>query len=106
MIPPVQNATAFVMSREQQRLENLQTAELSDDQKLREAANDFEAIFAQQMLKAMRDATLKSDLIKVSEGEQVFREMLDQHRSKQLADSGSLGLGELIYKQLRPHLRG
>ena len=94
------------MSREQQRLENLQTAELSDDQKLREAANDFEAIFAQQMLKAMRDATLKSDLIKVSEGEQVFREMLDQHRSKQLADSGSLGLGELIYKQLRPHLRG
>lgn len=94
------------MGREQQRLENLQTAGLSDDQKLREAANDFEAIFAQQMLKAMRDATLKSDLIKVSEGEQVFREMLDQHRSKQLADSGSLGLGELIYKQLRPHLRG
>ena len=106
MIPPVQTATAFVMGREQQRLENLQTAGLSDDQKLREAANDFEAIFAQQMLKAMRDATLKSDLIKVSEGEQVFREMLDQHRSKQLADSGSLGLGELIYKQLRPHLRG
>ena len=106
MISPVQNTTAFVMGREQQRLENLQTAGLSDDQKLREAANDFEAIFAQQMLKAMRDATLKSDLIKVSEGEQVFREMLDQHRSKQLADSGSLGLGELIYKQLRPHLRG
>ena len=106
MISPVQNATAFVMGREQQRLENLQTAGLSDDQKLREAANDFEAIFAQQMLKAMRDATLKSDLIKVSEGERVFREMLDQHRSKQLADSGSLGLGELIYKQLRSYLRG
>jgi Rod binding domain-containing protein len=52
----------------------------------------------------MREATLKSDLIKVSEGERVFREMLDQHRSEQLADSGSLGLGEMIYKQLQPHM--
>ena len=94
------------MNQEQQRLDRLQSAQLSDEQKLREAASDFEAIFAQQMLKSMRDATLKSDLIKVSEGERVFREMLDQHRSEQLADSGSLGLGEMIYKQLRPHLRG
>ena len=94
------------MNQEQQRLDRLQSAQLSDEQKLREAASDFEAIFAQQMLKSMREATLKSDLIKVSEGERVFREMLDQHRSEQLADSGSLGLGEPIYKQLRPHLRG
>ena len=94
------------MNQEQQRLDRLQSAQLSDKQKLREAASDFEAIFAQQMLKSMRDATLKSDLIKVSEGERVFREMLDQRRSEQLADSGSLGLGEMIYKQLRPHLRG
>ena len=105
MIPPVQNGTAFVMNRDQQRLDKLQDAELSNEQKLRKAASDFEAIFAQQMLKSMRDATLKSDLIKPSEGERVFREMLDQHRSEQLADSGSLGLGEMIYKQLRPHLR-
>ena len=105
MIPPVQNGTAFVMNRDQQRLDKLQDAELSNEQKLRKAASDFEAIFAQQMLKSMRDATLKSDLIKASEGERVFREMLDQHRSEQLADSGSLGLGEMIYKQLRPHLR-
>ena len=106
MIPPLQNGTAFVMNQEQQRLDRLQSAQLSDEQKLREAASDFEAIFAQQMLKSMREATLKSDLIKVSEGERVFQEMLDQHRSEQLADSGSLGLGEMIYKQLRPHLRG
>ena len=106
MIPPLQNGTAFVMNQEQQRLDRLQSVQLSDEQKLREAASDFEAIFAQQMLKSMRDATLKSDLIKVSEGERVFQEMLDQHRSEQLADSGSLGLGEMIYKQLRPHLRG
>ena len=93
------------MNQEQQRLDRLQSAQLSDEQKLREAASDFEAIFAQQMLKSMREATLKSDLIKVSEGERVFREMLDQHRSEQLADSGLLGLGEMIYKQLQPHLR-
>ena len=34
----------------------------TDDARLREASNEFEAIFIQQMLKTMRKTSLESDL--------------------------------------------
>ena len=73
---------------------------ISDEAKLREAANDFEAIFIQQMLKTMRKTSLESNFIPKSEGEKYFRSMLDEHYAQLTAKSGSLGLGEIIYKQL------
>ncbi len=76
------------------------TKDISEDRTLRDAANDFEAIFVQQMLKTMRETSLDSNFIPKSEGEKYFRSMLDEHYSKLAAKSGSLGLGEMIYKQL------
>ena len=38
----------------------------TDDIRLREASNEFEAIFIQQMLKTMRKTSLESDFITVS----------------------------------------
>ena len=76
------------------------TKDISEDRKLRDAANDFEAIFVQQMLKTMRETSLDSNFIPKSEGEKYFRSMLDEHYSILAAKSGSLGLGEMIYKQL------
>ena len=77
-----------------------QLKNISDETKLREAANDFEAIFIQQMLKTMRKTSLESNLIQKSEGEKYFRSMLDEHYAQITAKSGRLGLGEMIYKQL------
>ena len=37
------------------------TKDISEDRKLRDAANDFEAIFVQQMLKTMRETSLDSN---------------------------------------------
>ena len=77
-----------------------QVKNFSEETKLREAANDFEAIFVQQMLKTMRKTSLESNFIQKSEGEKYFRSMLDEHYAQLTAKSGSLGLGEIIYKQL------
>ncbi len=77
---------------------------VSDDVKLREAANEFEAIFIQQMLKTMRKTSIESDLIPKSEGEKLFQSMLDEKYSKISAESGSLGLGDMIYKQLKTNI--
>lgn len=83
------------------QMKNLpRTKDISDDIKLREAANEFEAIFVQQMLETMRKTSLEANLIPKSEGEKVFQSMLDEHYSKVMAKTGSLGLGEMIYKQL------
>jgi len=44
----------------------------TDDARLREASNEFEAIFIQQMLKTMRKTALESDFIKKSEVKKYF----------------------------------
>ncbi|SUZ72142.1 uncharacterized protein METZ01_LOCUS24996 [marine metagenome] len=79
-----------------------ETKGVSDDAKLREAANDFEAIFIQQMLKTMRKTSFESDLLPKSEGEKVFQSLLDEQYALLSAKSGSLGLSEMIYQQLKP----
>ena len=80
------------------------TKGVSEDAKLREAANEFEAIFIQQMLKSMRKTSLESDFLPKSEGEKIFRSMLDEQYAKLSAKSGSLGLGQMIYQQLKSNL--
>ena len=85
---------------------DLPDAKVKDDEaKLREAANEFEAIFIQQMLKTMRKTSLESDFIKKSEGEKIFRSMLDEQYAIMSAKSGRLGLGEMIFQQLRSNLK-
>ena len=79
-----------------------ETKGVSDDAKLRESANDFEAIFIQQMLKSMRKTSFESDLLPKSEGEKVFQSLLDEQYALLSAKSGSLGLAEMIYQQLKP----
>ena len=79
-----------------------ETKGVSDEAKLRDAANDFEAIFIQQMLKTMRKTSFESDLLPKSEGEKVFQSLLDEQYAQISAKSGSLGLGEMIYQQLKP----
>jgi flagellar protein FlgJ len=79
-----------------------ETKGVTDDAKLREAANNFEAIFIQQMLKTMRKTSFESDLLPKSEGEKVFQSLLDEQYAQISAKSGSLGLGEMIYQQLKP----
>ncbi|GIT03324.1 MAG: hypothetical protein CM1200mP28_05830 [Deltaproteobacteria bacterium] len=73
--------------------------------RLREASNEFEAIFIQQMLKTMRKTSLESNFIKKSEGEKIFRSMLDEQYAILSAKSGRLGLGEMIYQQLKSNLK-
>ena len=77
---------------------------VTNDAKLRETASEFEAIFIQQMLKSMRKTSLESDLLPKSEGEKIFRSMLDEQYAKLSAKSGSLGLGQMIYHQLKSNL--
>tara|TARA_B110000208_G_scaffold166043_1_gene204668 strand:+ start:1705 stop:2766 length:1062 start_codon:yes stop_codon:yes gene_type:complete len=69
---------------------------------LQEAAQQFEAIFMQMLLKSMRKAqdVLASDSPFNSETSKSYREMHDQQMAMELSTSGSLGLSELIVRQL------
>ncbi len=94
---------AALFARQQNRIEKLPASPQQDDQLLT-ACNEFEAVFTQQMLSAMRQASFESELVPKSSGEKVFESMLDEQRAQQMASTGSLGLGRMIYEQLREQM--
>ena len=73
-----------------------------DNAKLREAAQDFEAVFVNQLLQVMDKTIERSEFMHGGQGEKVFREMFYQEISKSIASdpSSNFGLGQQIYEQL------
>ncbi len=66
---------------------------------LRSAAQQFEAVFLQMVLKAMRDASPKEGIFD-SEQSRLYQSMLDQQLAQTLSAKGSTGLSAIIEKQL------
>ena len=86
----------------QRTMQTEETSKLNnDDVRLRKAAEDFEALLTQQMLKTMREAGFKSDLLPESNGEKVFRSMLDEQYAQSMAQSEG-SLAEALLRQLKP----
>ena len=74
----------------------------STRQALRDASTEFEAIFMNQLVSAMRKTVGESGLIQKSQGERMFEGMLDEEWARGLAGRhGPSGLSEMIYRQLR-----
>jgi peptidoglycan hydrolase FlgJ len=71
-----------------------------DKQKLRAACQDFEAVFLNMMLQSMRATVPKSDFFGRNSGEELFKSMLDQETTKNMAKAGGAGLADMLYKQL------
>lgn len=69
---------------------------------LKEAAQQFEAIFMRMLLSSMRKAqdVLESDSPFNSESSKFYRDMHDQQMAVELSSNGSLGLTDLIVRQL------
>ena len=67
---------------------------------LEEVAAQFESIFLQQMLKAMRDVTVKSDLFDSSQMD-TYQSMADQQLAVNLAENGGIGLARMMVEQMQ-----
>lgn len=84
------------------RAQSRSTNKADKEEALQTAAKQFEAIFMQMLLKSMRSAqdVLESDSPFNSESTKFYRDMHDQQMSLELSNNGSLGLSELIVRQL------
>lgn len=71
------------------------------DPALEKAAKAFEAVFVRQMIGAMRSASLSEGMFDSSATEQ-FRDMADARTAENMADSGAMGIANLLLKQLSP----
>jgi len=68
---------------------------------LREASRQFEAVFMNQMISAMRKTVGEGGILNKSNGESIFEGMLDEEWAKKMASkTGPNSLSEILYKQL------
>ncbi|SDZ73796.1 flagellar protein FlgJ [Desulfuromusa kysingii] len=69
-------------------------------EELREVAQQFEAIFIQQMYKEMRKSIPNDGLIQRGNADDVYTQMQDMEAAKIAAQQGGIGLADLMMEQL------
>lgn len=75
----------------------------AEQRKLKMAARELEAVFVNQLVTMMRSTHVAKDPLAQGAGNDVFRSLLDTQISRDMATRGSLGLSDVIYREL---LRG
>lgn len=71
-----------------------------ENPELRKLARQFEAVFVNQMIGAMRKTVPQGGLIPESGAERTFKTMLDNENAARIADAEQLGLSAIIYEHL------
>jgi flagellar protein FlgJ len=72
-----------------------------DLKSLRESTREFEALFINEMFKAMRKTVPDGGLIEKDMSEDIFREMMDMELARSASSGKGIGLGEDMFEQLR-----
>jgi murein DD-endopeptidase MepM/ murein hydrolase activator NlpD len=80
------------------------SAKTGEAAKLDKAASEFEALFIYQMLKTMRESSMKEDLFSGGKGEEVYTSMLDQEMSTVMSEGEGIGLKSALVEQLLANL--
>ncbi|WP_405241363.1 flagellar assembly peptidoglycan hydrolase FlgJ [Lentisalinibacter salinarum] len=70
------------------------------DAALREAANQFEAIFLQTMLKSMRDASMGDPIFGDSNASETYQNLFDKQMAMEISGGPGLGFADLLVRQL------
>jgi flagellar protein FlgJ len=76
--------------------------EASHDPKkaLRASAEQFEAYFIQETMKAMRKTVDKSDLMGSSQHTDTYQDLLDKEIAVQMARRGAVGLADMLEREM------
>jgi len=71
-----------------------------NDEKIKQACSDFEAIFIKQMLDSMRKTVDKTSLLGGGMAEEIFEDMIYDEYAKKMSNTGNFGLKDMLYRQL------
>jgi len=72
----------------------------TNDEKVKQACSDFEAIFIKQMLDSMRKTVEKTSLLGGGMAEEIFEDMIYDEYAKKMSKTGDFGIKDMLYKQL------
>lgn len=70
----------------------------AEERRLRESAREIEAVFVQQLLKTMRQASPGGVL--TGTGQRVYQDMMDQELARAMAKGGGLGLADMLVRDV------
>jgi len=76
----------------------------AQDKQLKEACKGFESMFLSLMYKEMRNTVPKDPLFGESNAMSIFKDFQDTEMMKNVAESGGIGLADMLYKQLSPQV--
>ena len=71
----------------------------SPDKAVRKTAEQFEAYFIQQMMKAMRESVEKSDMVEHGNMD-MYQDLMDKEVSLQMVRRGGMGMADMLEKQM------
>lgn len=78
--------------------------EKQDEKQLKEACQEFEQYFVNQLFKEMRNTVQSGGLIPKSQGEKIFEDMLYEEYSTEISKGRGIGISEMLYKQLSKNI--
>lgn len=80
----------------------LDETRLTDEKKIKEAAEKFEAFFLQLLLKEMRSAVPKYDeYLSSGHASEMYQSLLDEELAQEMARRNGFGLQQLITQELK-----
>ncbi|MHB0938736.1 MAG: rod-binding protein [Armatimonadota bacterium] len=79
----------------------LSPAQKQQDQDLRDACVEFEAMLISQLLKTTHANQPEDGLIPRGEGERYFQEMLDGEYGKAISRANPAGIAAMLYQQMK-----
>jgi flagellar protein FlgJ len=72
-----------------------------DLQSLRKSCQEFEAIYTQEMYKAMRKTVPEGGLFEKDMASELYKELMDMEIAKSSASGKGIGIGEAMYQQMK-----
>lgn len=67
---------------------------------LRKVARQFESVFVNQIVQAMRKTVTKGGLVPESNAERIYQNLLDAEYAQHISESEQMGISTLVYEQL------
>jgi Rod binding protein len=71
------------------------------DHELQKAAQDFEAVLLNMVIKAMWKTVPKSELFEENSATKIYEGLMHSSLSEEMASSGGLGIAKVLAQQLR-----
>jgi len=84
--------------------QSIQNEQQKKQAELKKAAKQFESLFLNYMLKSMRETVPKDGLFKEGIADDIYTSMFDSYLSEKVSSHQSMGLANMIYKQLSGRL--